>query len=53
VEEDLDAEGDTVRHYDCADQYDQGVILVQYDNVLTIELKKGDPLEIEKSGVAG
>lgn len=49
VQDELGAEGEIVRYYDCADRYDQGVILVQYDNVLTIEVKKGDPLEIAKA----
>ena len=41
-------EGDTLVHYDCADKYDWGVILIQYKDIVSIELKKGDPLILQR-----
>ncbi|MBN2296562.1 MAG: hypothetical protein JXM70_29305 [Pirellulales bacterium] len=37
-------DGKTLVHYDCADKYDWGVILIQYEDIASIEFKKGDPL---------
>lgn len=44
IEEALDEKGDVLTHYDCADRYDWGVMLVQYEDVLSVDFKKGDPL---------
>ena len=40
-------EGNTLVHYDCDDEYDLGVILIRYQDIVSIELKKCDPLEVE------
>ncbi|MBN1910014.1 MAG: hypothetical protein JW818_09765 [Pirellulales bacterium] len=43
-------EGESSDHrvfLDCADVYDWGVILVRYDHIVSIELKKRDPLTVE------
>jgi len=40
-------EEETRVFYDCADKYDWGIILVRYEDVLSIEFKKGDPLNPE------
>ena len=49
IEEYTDEEGENVIHFDCADEYDEGIILVQYKDVATIEFKKGDPLRVIRS----
>lgn len=48
AEESMDEAGEKVAHFACADAYDQGVILVQYKDVLSIEFKTGDPLEVAR-----
>jgi len=40
-------QGDFLVHHDCADRYDWGIILVQYEDILSIEFKKGDPLGLK------
>ena len=40
-------EGDTLLHYVCADEYDLGIILFRYQDIVSIELKKCDPLDVE------
>ena len=40
-------EGNALVHYDCADKYDLGVILIQYKDIASIEFKKHDPLTVD------
>ncbi len=47
--EDAEDEDGGATHYDCSDAFDWGIILVQYRNVLSIELKKRDPLTVQRS----
>jgi len=49
IEEEVeDATGnETLVHYDCKDQLDWGIMLIQYKDILSIELKKCDPLSVQ------
>ena len=44
--EETDEHGTTIRYWDASDSYDFGTILVEYERIITIQFKKGDPLQI-------
>lgn len=49
LEQPADEEGESVHHVDCRDEFDWGVILVRYEDIVSMELKKGDPLRVARS----
>ena len=46
IERAADEEGENVYHLECEDEYDWGIILVRHEDIISMELKKGDPLQV-------
>ena len=51
VEVETDGEEPELIHHDCADDYDWGIVLVRYKDIVSIELKKRDPLSLNAPSV--